>query len=731
LTDSNSPVEVAIIGGGCAAITAAFELSRSEHAGKYRITVYQQGWRLGGKGASGRGPADRIEEHGLHVWLGFYENAFRLMRECYAELGRDPDQCEIADWQDAFYPDPNVGMADIGRDGQWLHWTANFPPASGLPGDPLTDTNPFTMSGYLTRTAALLRTLLTSVQTGSISTAEPDSVAHDDDRPTTTASAIRSSIDRLFSLGVLGTVTGLLEAVAILEIIFRSLPSYSENAVLKLLKGVGKTVRSKLENVAQRDDESRYIWEIIDLVLAILVGIVRFRLVTDRRGFDAINEYECREWLLLNGASRRSVDSAFVRGLFDLAMAYHDGDPGRPGLAAGQAIRGSLRMFFSYRGALFWKMRAGMGDIVFAPYYEVLKRRGVKFKFFHRLENVRIAEPVRPAAGERPYVSALEFDVQAIIRNADNPDRDGESEYEPLVDVRGLPCWPSAPDYSQLVDGERLQRDGREFESFWDRGKEATRTLKIGKDFDFVVLGVGIGAIPYLCPEILKRDQRWRDMVEHVKSVPSQAFQIWMSDDMQDLGWDGPPTTLSAFVKPFDTWADMRHLIDQETWPRTPGSIAYFCNVLADEPIDRNDVDQGKRRHAEVRDNAIRFLNDSIGLLWPNAVYEHGGFRWELLVDPMARDAQAGESSEALFSTQFWTANVNPTDRYTLALPGSLKYRISPLDNSYDNLTIAGDWTDCGFNEGCVEAAVMSGRLAAHALCQQPELADIIGYDHP
>ena len=66
-----------------------------------------------------------------------------------------------------------------------------------------------------------------------------------------------------------------------------------------------------------------------------------------------------------------------------------------------------------------------------------------------------------------------------------------------------------------------------------------------------------------------------------------------------------------------------------------------------------------------------------------------------------------------------------------LALPGSLKHRISPLDNSYDNLTIAGDWTDCGFNEGCVEAAVMSGRLAAHAISQSPPLEDIIGYDHP
>ena len=66
-----------------------------------------------------------------------------------------------------------------------------------------------------------------------------------------------------------------------------------------------------------------------------------------------------------------------------------------------------------------------------------------------------------------------------------------------------------------------------------------------------------------------------------------------------------------------------------------------------------------------------------------------------------------------------------------LSLPGTARHRISPLDNSYDNLTVAGDWTECGHNAGCVEAAVMSGRLAAHAISRVPALEDIVGYDHP
>ena len=47
------------------------------------------------------------------------------------------------------------------------------------------------------------------------------------------------------------------------------------------------------------------------------------------------------------------------------------------------------------------------------------------------------------------------------------------------------------------------------------------------------------------------------------------------------------------------------------------------------------------------------------------------------------------------------------------------------------NLKLAGDWTATGIDGGCVEAAVMSGRLAAHAVSKLPRLEDIVGYDHP
>ena len=105
---------VAILGGGMAGLSAAWRLSEPGWQRRIEsITVYQRGWRLGGKAASSRGAHGRIEEHGLHVWLGCYDNAFHLLRECYTELDRattDPGS-PIREWDQAFVPAHSLGIA--------------------------------------------------------------------------------------------------------------------------------------------------------------------------------------------------------------------------------------------------------------------------------------------------------------------------------------------------------------------------------------------------------------------------------------------------------------------------------------------------------------------------------------------------------------------------------------------------------------------------------------------
>lgn len=714
---------VAILGGGCAGLTAAFELSRPEHNGRYEITVYQMGFRLGGKGASGRGVADRIEEHGLHLWLGFYENAFRLMQECYAELGRDRGKCPISTWQDAFQPAPVVAVMDRAPGGAWEPWIAHFPSGSGMPGDPLAERNPFSVRGYMQRAAALVVELLRSAQAGAgggEAAPAPGRWAGMDPE------GIVGAVDAVLRYGQLATAAALFEATDVLRAAMEALFPHAyrgDGVALRLIDAIAAAARRQLDALVGGDGELRRIWQVIDLILAILRGSMISGLAFDPRGFDAINDYDWREWLRLHGASEPSLDSGFVRGIYDLVFAFEDGDVRRPALAAGVALRGAMRMFFTYRGALFWTMSAGMGDIVFAPLYEVLKRRGVRFEFFHRLRNVKLSPE---AVGEAPYVEALEFDVQAAIK--------GDREYSPLVEVHGVPCWPAKPDFKQLVNGRAMERAGWAFESPSERRKAGERTLRVVDDFDLVVLGVGVGALPHVCPELLAREPRWRAMVQHVKTVATQAFQVWMREDMRELGWERPSVNLSGYVEPFDTWADMGHLIPRESWSKPVKSIAYFCSVLpgaapADE-VTGEDLPQAQR--ARVRESAVRFLDRDVGALWPRAVDRAGRFRWEVLAaEDDGTAAGRKRRGEKRFDTQFWTANVSPSDRYTLSLPGSVKFRISPLDMSFDNLTVAGDWTQSGLDSGCVESAVMSGLLAAHALSRSPALEDIIGYDHP
>jgi len=60
---------------------------------------------------------------------------------------------------------------------------------------------------------------------------------------------------------------------------------------------------------------------------------------------------------------------------YSLVFGFEDGDPERPNVAAGKAIEAYFRIAFCYKGAFLYKMRAGMGDVVFAPLYEVLRQR--------------------------------------------------------------------------------------------------------------------------------------------------------------------------------------------------------------------------------------------------------------------------------------------------------------------------------------------------------------------
>ena len=71
-----------------------------------------------------------------------------------------------------------------------------------------------------------------------------------------------------------------------------------------------------------------------------------------------------------------------------MAFAYEDGSEKKPNIEAGTMLRSFLKISLEFRGAIMYKMQAGMGDTIFAPFYLALKERGVKFEFFHKVEEL-------------------------------------------------------------------------------------------------------------------------------------------------------------------------------------------------------------------------------------------------------------------------------------------------------------------------------------------------------
>src|SRR5260370_25522304 len=131
---------IAIVGGGMAALATAFELTqRGDLQERFDITIYQMGWRLGGKGATGRDHEGRVVDHGLHIWFGCYENAFRMLRTAYKEWGPCNGQ-KIKSCEDALKPqhDSAIGVGD-GSEIICLNW----PSALGNPGIDVPDLSPF------------------------------------------------------------------------------------------------------------------------------------------------------------------------------------------------------------------------------------------------------------------------------------------------------------------------------------------------------------------------------------------------------------------------------------------------------------------------------------------------------------------------------------------------------------------------------------------------------------
>ncbi|MCB2205100.1 NAD(P)-binding protein [bacterium] len=697
---------VAVLGGGLGALTAAFALTSPENpdAHKYEVTVYQLGWRLGGKGASGRNQAiaDRIEEHGLHVWMGFYENAFAVMREAYAEW-KGPGNL-FGDWRNAFTPQSYVPYQEY-VEGQWRTWAIDYPMNTGLPGD---GSELPSLWDYVEMLLGELWDMLTRHQL-------VDAAKETSHKPA-------SWLSKLFHHAVedvegeLAKAGGMLlrHALDFARLLDADPKQHDPKQHSKLDALLGKFLHWLWETIGkdvENDDTLRRLWILVELGVANLRGAIAEGVFT--KGLGVLNRYEYRDFLRKYGASELTLSSVPVRAIYDLYFAFEDGDIDRPNIAAGVALHAIMRMVFTYKGAIFWKMNAGMGDTIVSPMYAVLRQRGVKFKFFHRVTDIE-----DDGSGA---ISTLRMMQQVRLRKPD-------TEYDPLIMVDGLACWPSEPLYDQIDEAQakKLQAQNIDLESFWtpwkDEGEEEALTLNKGEDFDLVVLGMPPAVLRTVMSESIRARADWRAMLDNVGTVQTMAAQLWIEKDLAEMGWNAPSPITTAYAEPLDTWCDMSHLLVRESWkaPYLPKDISYFCGPMQDPPSIPPPGDHAfpGREADRVKDAAMQWFDAELAHFLPSAapVVNPAGFDYNLLVD-----TAPGRSGRSRFDSQYWRANCDPSHRYTQSTAGSIEHRLAAGASGFDNLILCGDWIDCIINVGCVESTVMSGLLASRAISGYPE----------
>ena len=699
---------LAILGAGVGSMSATWAItSRPNWQDDYEITVYTLGWRIGGKGASGRNPdhGDRIEEHGLHIWMGFYNNAFKMMQDCYAELARTPG-CPIREWTDAFRPHSYSVLYEF-VEGHWRQWPIEMPINSGVPGSPGDLPSPVDYLEMLiewmlesiigpTHEAALQA--LFERAAGDVEKIVPSFLGRVERY---CEERLRHLIDidaarrRAFAAWL---VADLHEAV---ELAQAGAAHANGSRITENLLAFLDRLRVAATPVMAGHDATRRLWLLMDLGVAIIKGMIADDVL--HKGFEAIEDYEFRAWIAGHGASRETLASAPVRSLYDLCFAYVDGNLDKPNMAAGTFVRTALLMAFAYKGAFMYRMTAGMGDIVFTPLYEVLRKRGVKFEFFQRVT------ALTPSA-DGTAIDEIHINRQVRLKA-------GVTAYDPLVDVKGLPCWPSAPRFEQIENGEALKASGENIENYWCPWPSEPRVLSRGRDFDEIVLGISVGALGEIGAALKEHDPRWKAMCENVATVETMGVQIWLRKTLAELGWQLPPAVAGTFAEPLDTWADMSDLLERENWPadHMPQAIVYLCGPMRQMPIP---PDAGppwvQSRHLQVIHTTRTWLQSHGATCWPHAASAHNpsGLDFEYLHDHTREDSLAA---------QYLRANIDPAERYVLSVAGSSKHRLRSGDSGFSNMVLAGDWVWTPINAGCVEAAAMGGLAAAQALCGWPQ----------
>jgi len=697
--------KIAILGGGMAGLSAAYQLTKTQALRDlHDVTVYQLGWRLGGKAASGRDELKRNLEHGLHVWFGCYENTFQMLRELYAA---NPPGGKLTTWQDAVKPQTYTPIGVLRADGTWAFWPLSWPMNGGTPGDgtlmPSWGQMIEIVLGWIAE--AIARHWEPGPMEAMAAAGRPPPVGGLTHAPllptnTTPSRALKAAQQHL---NARGPDLNKLSAQDMAH--FNDLIGWARDA----LAGAKFTGASPLDH--------RILTEVLDIFVAVCHGIWD-DLVIPNRPLESIDGSDFRAWLIQHGATPTIVNtSSVVRIVYDTLFQYLDGDVTRPSYAAGSGLGVIMRLVGTYKGSMMWDIQAGMGEVLVAPLYKHLVAAGVTFRFFRKVTNLELS-------ADGSLVQTIRMDKQAETVSGD---------YRPTFELPdGITAWPSEPFWKQLVDGDKMKAAKVNFESYWCDWPPVRpqEVLALGTDFDIAILAISLGAYKPLndtdvsmCAPLIAKSKRFADYVRNVGVVPTQSLQLWCDPATAGLGWTtGKAATVSG-PEYLNIWADMTQVLAFEPWPDPkPQSLHYLCGTykttLYRQPSSNTGVPA--QASAEIRTQTIAWLNGSSGWQWPLAD-PHGAFDFDML------HTTTPATGAARLDQQFWRANIDPTECCTLSGAGTTQYRLHPDQTGFANLILVGEGSRHGFNTTAIEGAVMSGSAGSRAICGQP--VNIVGYD--
>jgi uncharacterized protein with NAD-binding domain and iron-sulfur cluster len=692
-------LRVAIVGGGMAGLTAAYELSRTaELRRRYRVTVYQMGFRLGGKLASGRNweAGARNEEHGLHVWFGFYENTFRLAAEVL-ERWRAPEGSPFRSVWDIVRP-LERGLLGVRRGDRVRTIPAFHPRNSDAPGSERLE---LSWRALLVQALDALDTVISTLRGRTAARHQRGWRARWGRRLWTAPrerSATRRRTARSRPLpGPPGWLGG---------------PAAS--GVHRLLCLLHPWLRLPFDRPTRRHPAARTLFYWVDCALAVLRGLLDPADGIYRDGdLDRLNDRDLREWLLDHGARPETArEWPWLDALYDATFQFLDGCRERPSFEAGTALRFLLRIVFTSKHAVVYLLEGGMGEAFVAPLAEVLRDQGVRFELFHRLDGLELS-------ADRRRVERLRFARQARPKDG--------AAYQPLVTWNGLRCWGAKPDWSQLEHGAEMERLGVDFESRWSVNPfETGQVVRRGADFDAVVMALPLGAIAP-DPDGRTPCREWLDAVPHVRRAaegialaPSVAAQLWLRPDHRALG-AGRDNAMCGWAAPFSIWSDMSQVLAHEGWrgagTAPPGTTVYLTGAWETDAHLASSAERDTRardRRAALEQLAAQ-LERHGAQLWPGLARPDGGFDWDALHEP-PRPGAGGRAGADRLEGQYVRTNVEPADLCDGAQVGASALRPEAHESGLENLAIAGTWARTSINSTCVEAACMSGMAAARAL---------------